>query len=119
VLAIAEHAAGFGTGAGPNREAFVKDMLGVAGVRDIKRLDIFACGWPADVALEIARVVFRASPLARLRFEHLKSKSSALQAFETVRAAPFALLGRYPSAQSRAWPALRRSPSGRRLRATL
>jgi hypothetical protein len=94
VLSVAEHTAGFSTGAGLNREAFLKDMLGIAGVRDIDRIDVFACGWPTDVALEVVNALFREDgPLAKLRLEHLESEQSAVRAFEVVRVALFELLG--------------------------
>jgi hypothetical protein len=96
VLGVAEHAAHFFTGAGVSREGFIRDMLGLAGVRDIDRIDILACGWPTDLALDVVHAFFHQDgSLAKLRVEHLESEASALRAFEIVRVALFETLGRY------------------------
>jgi hypothetical protein len=96
VLSVAEHTAGFSTGAGVSKEAFVRDMLTLAGVRDIDRIEILACSWPTDLALDVVHAFFRQDgSLAKLRSEHLESEASALRAFEIVRVALFELLGRY------------------------
>lgn len=96
VLGVAEHTARFFTGAGVSREAFIRDMLGLAGVSTIDRSEIPACGWPTDMALDVVRAFFYPDgSLAKLRVEHLKSEASALRAFETVRVALFETLRLY------------------------